>query len=107
MGQQRADQETQVGKSDVFEDTKAAGPTLETDSENLRDDLNALRSQVRRVMYGSDPGKWTDDPETAFGTDATLKGLVQSGASFDENDILVAKDGSIVVSESGNVLRRK
>jgi hypothetical protein len=76
VAKQRFDQETQVDRSDSYEDDLASGSTLETSAENLRDDLNALRSQVRRIIHGlSVAGKWYDDPATVFGADASLKAL--------------------------------
>jgi hypothetical protein len=46
----KLDQERQVGPSDVYDDTLPAGSTLESSSTDLRYDLNALRSQVRRLI---------------------------------------------------------
>lgn len=79
MAKQRFDQETQVGPSDSYVDNLPSGSTLQTDAENLRDDLNALRSQVRRIIHGlSLTGKWYDDPASSFGGDASLKALYQA-----------------------------
>jgi hypothetical protein len=52
----------QVRNSDDYDDTLAAGPTLETDAETVEDDLNALRSQLRRIT-----GKpsWVDAPSAS------------------------------------------
>lgn len=47
------DQETQVRNSDVYDDALAAGAGLESPgagNQNLRFDLNALRSQLRRII---------------------------------------------------------
>lgn len=91
MAKQQFDQETQVGRSDSYVDSLPSGSTLQTDAENLRDDLNALRSQVRRIIHGlSLVGKWYDDPATAFGGDASLKALFEALGS-----------ASTVKSESG------
>jgi len=77
VAKQRFDQETQVGPSDSYVDDLSSGSTLQTDAENLRDDLNALRSQVRRIIHGlSLTGKWYDDPASVFGGDASLKALI-------------------------------
>jgi hypothetical protein len=53
-------QDKQVRNSDDYDDTHIAGPTLETDAENLEDDLNAIRSQIKRIIHGTNPGSWTD-----------------------------------------------
>lgn len=105
MAKQKFDQETQVDKSDLFDDARTPGAPLQNDSENLRDDLNALRTQIRRVISGADPGSWTDDPATVFGEDVSLKALHASGLAFDEDKILVAQDGTVVVDQSGHVVR--
>jgi hypothetical protein len=79
VAKQQFDQETQVGPSDSYVDNLPSGSTLQTDAENLRDDLNALRSQVRRIIHGlALTGKWFDDPATVFGGDASLKALFGS-----------------------------
>jgi hypothetical protein len=55
------DQETQIRNSDVYDDTLAAGAGLETPvatDANILWDLNALRSQLRRVI----------DPQALVGT---------------------------------------
>lgn len=107
MAKQVLDQETQVGHSDVYDDARTPGSTLQTGATNLRDDLNAKRTQLKRIIHGEDPGHWFDDPVTIFGVDVSLKALLYGGAGFNEDQILVNRDASIVVSSSGNVLRRK
>ena len=54
-------QPTQVFSSEVYDDTWASGDGLQTGSTNIEYDLNALRSQVRRIWWG-DPvtGNWYD-----------------------------------------------
>ncbi len=76
---QGVDQETQVAKSDLYDDERGTGVALETGAQNLRDDLNALRSQFKRVIHGADAGKWYDDPATVFGGDASLHALYEGG----------------------------
>jgi hypothetical protein len=46
----------------VYDDTLPFGSTLETGAEDLQDDLNAIRSQIRRVIFGTGPGNWYDNP---------------------------------------------
>jgi len=66
LAKQLLDQELQVNRSDDYTDNQPAGSTLQTDAESLRDDLNALRSQIKRILYGSGFGKWYDDPVTSL-----------------------------------------
>ena len=75
MAKQTLDQETQVGKSDVYGDERTPGIALQNDAFNLRDDLNALRTQLRQVIHGLGSGHWYDDPANVFGGDASLKAL--------------------------------
>lgn len=56
-------QDTQVRKSDSYNDAVAFGETMETGSVNIEDDLNALRSQVNRLIRYSS-GNWYDDIPT-------------------------------------------
>lgn len=70
------DQEFQIAPSDVYEDTRAPGASLETGSLSARDDLNALRSQLKRIIHGLDVGNWYDDPAAIFGANASLKALL-------------------------------
>jgi hypothetical protein len=58
----RIRQDRQAYNTDAYDDTLLPGPTLETDAEDLADDLNALRSQVKRLIYGVAIGNWYDDP---------------------------------------------
>ncbi len=51
-------QETQVEATDVFNDTVAAGATMESGAVNLEDDLNNLRSQLLRYTGETN---WYDD----------------------------------------------
>jgi len=54
------DQPTQVFKSDQFDDTLAAGSTLQTASTSIQTDLNAIRSQIRRILWAGVSGSWYD-----------------------------------------------
>jgi len=57
-------QDTQIRNSDVYDDTLAAGLTLETGQTEIEGDLNALRSQVKRLIWGDAAGNWYDDIPT-------------------------------------------
>lgn len=43
-------QDVQIRPSGEYVDTLAAGPTLETNAESAEDDLNAIRSQILRIL---------------------------------------------------------
>lgn len=54
-------QDKQIRSSLSYSDTDPAGPTLEN-QDSLQSDLNALRSQVNRIIDKSGQGKWYDEP---------------------------------------------
>lgn len=54
-------QATQVSASVDFSDTLAAGLSLKSSSYTLEDDLNSIRSQLRRFLYSTGSGNWFDD----------------------------------------------
>jgi hypothetical protein len=77
---QKLDQETQIGPSDSYGDTLTPGPTLQSGANDLRFDLNAIRTQLRRIIHGlGTGGHWHDDPASVFGVDASLKALLSGG----------------------------
>jgi len=57
-------QDTQVRNSDLYDDTLAAGSTLETAPTEIEADLNGLRSQVKRLIWADSAGNWFDDIQT-------------------------------------------
>lgn len=63
-------QSSQIHRSDLFDDSLAAGVALETSAVTLQDDLNGLRSQMLRLQGG---GNWYDSlvgrSVEALGTD--------------------------------------
>lgn len=57
-------QDVQIAQSDVYDDTVAAGATMESAPGNIEDDLNSLRSQIKRAIYDDGVGNWYDDIPT-------------------------------------------
>ena len=53
---------TQIRKSDAYNDEVTAGSTMESNAVNIEDDLNAIRSQLRRII--DETGNWYDEPVT-------------------------------------------
>lgn len=76
-------QATQISASVDFADALAAGLSLQSSSYTLEDDLNAVRSQLRRILYSTaSNGKWYDDvPATAIGGP---RGLFQLGGDLED-----------------------
>jgi len=75
-------QDTQVRNSDVYDDTVAAGSTLESAPAHIEDDLNALRSQAKRAIWQDSAGNWYDDIPTINSKKRGIRDL-----NFDLNDI--------------------
>lgn len=64
MGRTFIQQDTQIYSSQTYNDTLAAGSTLQTAAAVLQDDLNSVRSQLKRVIYDDAAGNWYDDIPT-------------------------------------------
>ena len=78
-------QETQIRPSDVYDDTQAAGSTLESGAAHIEDDLNALRSQIKRIFLADDAGDWFQDVDTITSIGASKKyGLKQLATQVDD-----------------------
>ena len=57
-------QDAQIRESVLYDDTVAAGSTMETAMASIEGDLNALRSQMKRGMWADSAGNWYDDIQT-------------------------------------------
>ena len=53
-------QPTQVFSSEQYDDTFVTGVNLQTTASNLQDDLNAIRTQIRQVLWAGVSGSWYD-----------------------------------------------
>jgi hypothetical protein len=53
-------QPTQVFNSENYDDTLVTGVSLQVSASSLEDDLNALRTQVRQVLWANVSGSWYD-----------------------------------------------
>ena len=74
MGRTFIRQDAQIKNSAVYDDTGAAGSTLETGASSVEDDLNSLRAQVKRILDDS-AGNWYDDLSTVNTKKRDLKDL--------------------------------
>jgi hypothetical protein len=54
------DQPTQIFNSDTYNDALLVGDGLQTGSLSLEDDLNALRTQIRQLLWAGMTGSWYD-----------------------------------------------
>lgn len=53
-------QPNQVFSTENYDDTLSAGSTLQTTSTSLETDLNAIRSQIRKILWYTVTGSWYD-----------------------------------------------
>lgn len=53
-------QPTQVFHSELYSDTLTTGTALSSSATSLQDDLNALRTQVKQVLWAAAAGNWYD-----------------------------------------------
>jgi len=73
MGRTFIRQVSQIQGSDTYDDTLAAGSTLESNAADLEADLNGLRSQVEKIIDNT--GNWYDALATVNSKQRSLKDL--------------------------------
>lgn len=74
-------QDIQIRNSDTYDDDKAAGSSLESGAAELEYDLNAIRSQIRRILHVDAGANWYDDILTVNGK---KRGLDSLNADLDD-----------------------
>lgn len=72
MARTRIRQESQILNSDTYADTLGVGPGLQAQT-SVEGDLNAIRTQIRRALYGDTPGSWYDDLDVPSSLDPGAK----------------------------------
>lgn len=82
MGRTFIQQDTQIYSSDTYDDTLAAGSTLQSGAANLQDDLNSIRSQLKRAIFDDGAGNWYADIPTVNSKKRAISDL-----NTDLNDI--------------------
>jgi hypothetical protein len=78
-------QATQIRNSTSYDDTLAAGSTLQSSSENIEMDLNALRSQMKRAIGDT---AWHTDIATINGKKRAIKDLNTDLDELEEQRVL-------------------
>lgn len=101
-------QDAQIAQSGVYDDTVAAGTTLESATASIEDDLNGLRSQVRRLLWDDGAGNWYDDVPTVNGKKRAVFDLNTDLNDLEEKKFLcranVLTDVSVPTSQNWAVL---
>jgi hypothetical protein len=77
-------QSEQLMPSDTYTDTLSPGSTLQSSATTTEDDLNGLRSQIKRVLYYTDSGHWYDDLPT---NNSKTRGIKQLGYYLDQLEV--------------------
>lgn len=97
-------QETQIRNSELYDDTLAAGSTLETANVSIEDDLNGVRSQMKRAIFADATGDWFSDIPTVNGKKRAISALNTDLDDIEEKRILsrVPKISDIAVPASQN-----
>lgn len=104
MGRTFLDQEVQIRSSRAFDDTLPSGITMENTGSNLQQDLNNIRSQIKRIL-ASGSGAWTDDLPTTNGKQRGLSEFNIDLDDIEEKRILFRTQilTDVFVSASSNV----
>lgn len=68
-------QDTQIRNSDLYDQTLAAGITLQSGAASIEGDLNSLRSQVNRILRADGSLNWYDDIVTINSKKRSLRDL--------------------------------
>jgi len=74
-------QDTQLRNSDLYDDAVAVGSTMESAPASLQDDLNNVRSQLKRLFFADAAGDWFADVPTV---NAKKRALSQLNADLDD-----------------------
>jgi hypothetical protein len=87
MAKTRLRQEEQIKNSDSYDDSLVSGPTLETGALTIEDDLNAIRSQLKRLV---DSANWYDEPAAGgsgwiYAADVTVTGGTASSKTYQDD----------------------
>lgn len=85
-------QETQIRNSELYDDTKAAGSTLESANVSIEDDLNGTRSQLKRAIFADSAGDWFSDIPTVNGKKRAISALNTDLDDLEEKRILFRVD---------------
>lgn len=100
------DQETQIFNSDVYDDTIAAGAGMEAPAaanQNILFDLNALRSQISRILDPATPAAWFQDMAAAGYDNFGIKQIHDKKLAFRSPITPGTNDFSIGVAEVHSV----
>lgn len=81
-------QDHQIRNSDVYDDTVSAGSTLESAPTHIEDDLNGLRSQMKRAIYADSAGDWFADIPTVNSKKRGISALNTDLDDIEEKRIL-------------------
>jgi len=90
-------QSTQISGTHTYSDALNAGPGLQSNSYDLENNLNAIRSQLKRIMHSTGSGNWYDDVPLSPNS-TSRRGLVQLGSDLKnvESKLFVFRTQTVV-----------
>lgn len=108
MGRTFLRQSVQIRQSVTYDDTLAAGSTMETAPTELERDLNSLRSQVKRLFLADVAGDWFQDVDTIGGVKRGIKALATDLYDIETHKILcrvqVLTDITVTAAQNWEIL---
>jgi hypothetical protein len=88
VGRTFIQQDTQIYSSDTYDDTLAAGSTLQSGAANLQDDLNSVRAQLKRAIFADSAGNWYADIPTVNAKKRAISALNTDLDDIEEKRLL-------------------
>ena len=108
MGRTFIRQDAQVRNSVTYDDTVAAGSTLESAPTSIEGDLNGLRSQMKRAIYADSAGDWFADIPTVNSKKRAISSLNTDLDDIEEKRLLfraqVLTDISVTAAQNWEIL---
>jgi hypothetical protein len=101
MGRTFVRQNTQIRQSDTYTDTNSSGSTMESGASTIEDDLNNIRSQIKRILDDS-AGNWYDDLATVNTKKRDIKDLNTDLDDLEEKRIIFPVEQLTNVSVPAN-----
>jgi len=88
MGRTFIRQDAQIRESVTYDDTKTVGSTMESGQSHIEDDLNCVRSQLKRWLWADGAGNWYDDVPTHNSKKRGIDGIAEHLDELEEQPFL-------------------
>lgn len=108
MGRTFLRQDAQIRNSVTYDDTKAAGSTMESSPVDIEADLNCVRSQIKRLFLADASGDWFQDVDAIGGVKRGVKALATDLYDLESKKLLfraqVLTDITVTAAQNWEVL---